>query len=99
MKIIAYIPVERIQLTACTYTYRSELMELEVVRVVRHRADRTRERFYYHADVKRPARMHHTAMSYGRDDTVVRVNIFRKENPKWKPPVFPEGVNCIEIQS
>lgn len=97
MKILASIEVERIQLSASTYTFRCEVMEVEVVRVVRSRADSYRNRFYYSADVKRPERMHPDARSYARNDNEVRVNIVRKVNPKWKPPAFPAGVNCIDI--
>lgn len=97
MKIFASIEVARIQLSANTHTFRCEVMEVEVVRVVRSRADSYRNRYYYSADVERPARMHPAARSYGRDDSVVRVNIVRRANPKWNPPAFPVGVNCIEI--
>lgn len=97
MKILASIEVERIQLSASTFTFRCEVMEVEVVRVIRSRADSYRDRFYYSADVKRPACMHPDARSYARNDNEVRVNIVRRANPKWKPPVFPVGVNCIEV--
>lgn len=97
VKILASIEVERVQLTASTYTFRAEVMEVEVVRVMRRRADSYRNRYYYEADAKRPARMHPDARSYGRDESVVRVNIVRKANPKWKPPVFPEGRNVLEV--
>ncbi|MEX3764490.1 hypothetical protein [Paraburkholderia phenoliruptrix] len=98
MKILASIEVERVQRSESTYTFRCEVMELDVVRVMRQRADTYRNRYYYSADVKRPARMHPDARSYGRDESVVRVNIVRKTNPKWKPPEFPDGINCIEIE-
>lgn len=96
MKILASIAVERIQRSANTYTFRAEVMEVEVVRVMRRRADSYRNRYYYEADIKRPARMHPDAQYYLKDG-IVRVNIVRKANPKWKPPVFPEGVNVIEV--
>lgn len=96
VKILASIAVERIQLSASTYTFRSEVMEVEVVRVLRTRADSYRNRFYYSADVKRPARMHPDDQYYQKDGTV-RVNIVRRANPKWKPPVFPEGSNVFEV--
>jgi predicted P-loop ATPase/GTPase len=97
VKILASIEVERIQRSASTYTFRAEVMEVEVIRVMRRRADSYRNRYYYEADVKRPARMHPDARSYGRDESVVRVNIVRKANPTWKPPVFPEGRNVLEV--
>jgi predicted P-loop ATPase/GTPase len=97
VKILASIEVERIHLTASTYTFRAETMEVEVIRVMRTRADSYRNRYYYSADVKRPTRMHPEARRYGRDESVVRVNIVRKANPKWKPPVFPEGRNVLEV--
>ena len=97
MKILAGIEVERLQLSASTFTFRCEVMEVEVVRVMRTRADSYRNRYYYQADVKRPACMHPDARRYGHAESVVRVNIERKANPKWKPPVFPEGVNWIDI--
>lgn len=96
MKILASIEVERIQLSASTYTFRTEVMEVEVVRVMRTRADSYRNRYYYSADVRRPARMHPDAQYYLKDG-IVRVNIVRRTNPKWKPPLFPTGVNCIEV--
>ncbi|HDR9163651.1 TPA: hypothetical protein QDB28_004055 [Burkholderia vietnamiensis] len=96
MKILAHIEVEKVQLTPSTYTFRSEQMEVEVVRVFRYRADRTRERYYYHADVKRPARMHPEARVGYPGGGLVRVNVVRKENPGWKPPTFAPGVKCVE---
>lgn len=97
MKILASIEVERIQLTASTFTFLCETMEVDVVRVMRIQADSYRKRYYYSADVKRPARMHPDAKSYARHGSEVRVNIVRKANPKWKPPVFPEGRNVLEV--
>lgn len=104
MKILASIPVEKISLTAHTYTFRSEEMELEVVRVLRNRADSTRNRYYYQADVKRPLRMHPEASPYNPDGSaytaetaLTRVSIIRARNPKWKPPPFPDGKDALEI--
>jgi hypothetical protein len=96
VKILASIEVERIQLSASTFTFRCEVMEVEVVRVMRTRADSYRNRYYYSADIKRPARMHPDAQYYLKDG-IVRVNIVRKANPAWKPPVFPEGRNVLEV--
>jgi hypothetical protein len=40
--------------------------------------------------------MHPDAQYYLKDG-IVRVNIVRKANPAWKPPVFPEGRSVLEV--
>jgi hypothetical protein len=97
MLIFARIPVEKIEHPGW-YTFREEVLEVEVVLVLRSRADSTRDRFYYQAHVIPPPGICPKAINYLGPESVYPVNIVRKLNPKWKPPVFPEGVNKVEIQ-
>lgn len=101
MKILAHISVEKVVLNERgVFTFRSEEMECEVVRVLRRKigANDPRQRFYYEADVVRPERMHPEAWDgNARNDGTVRVNVNRFRNKRWKPPVFPEGARFVEI--
>ncbi len=99
MRILASIPVERIDFANGTFTFRSEVMACEVVRVMRRKCGtEARNRYYYSADVLRPACMHPDAVSYGRDGAE-RVNIVRAANPRWMPPVFPAGQDVVEVSA
>jgi hypothetical protein len=94
MKIIASIPTQKVQGNGW-FTFESSQIEVEVVRVLRYRADSYRKRYCYMADIKAPAEIHPEAI--GLKDGIYRVNIIRKANPKWKPPQFPEGKNNVEV--
>lgn len=96
MKIWASIEVARVDLTTSTYTFSSELMLCDAVKVMRTRADRYRKRYYYSARIKRPARMHPDAHSYERDG-LVTVGIVRRQNAQWVPPAFPEGAHSVDV--
>lgn len=92
MKILAAIPVEKIRLSPVTYTFRSEIREVEVVRVLRYPATRYPhlKRYYYMADLKRHPDLHPDATCTGLNG-LFRTNIVRRGlNDKWVPPVFPE---------
>ncbi|WP_227461633.1 hypothetical protein [Cupriavidus pauculus] len=101
MKILAHISVEKVILNERgVFTFRSEEMECEVVRVLRRKigANDPRQRFYYQADVVRPAQMHLEVWDgNARNDGTVRVNVNRFRNKQWKPPVFPAGADVVEI--
>ena len=101
MKIIAYIPVEKVVSPGgTTFSFRRELLEVEVVRILRYRCDRTRARYYYQADVLIPGKMCQEALSaHEVTQGMTRVNVLRDKNPKWKPPVFPEGKNNVEVSA
>lgn len=99
MKILASVPVEKIRLSPATYTFRHEVREVDVVRVMRHPATSNRllRRFYYEADVKPHPDMHPEAICIGLNG-LYRTNIVRATlNPKWKPPEFPEGKYVVEV--
>lgn len=101
MKILAYIPVEKVRLSECTFTYRVELREVDVTRIVRWAGENNRRlgRFHYQADIKRHPDMCAEAICSGPYGAF-RVNVQRKGlNPKWKPPVFPAGCDSVEIES
>lgn len=97
MKIKARIPVEKVQIAGGWGTFRHEVHEVQVVRLVRYPV---RNRWHYLADVARPTAMHAEAICVGAGGTY-RVNVYRcgKQglNPKWVPPVFPDGVHELEI--
>lgn len=93
MRIIAPIPVRIIE-HAAWFQFENEDLEVEVLRVIRNRCDRTRLRYFYEADVIPPAATHPRALEvlgYARD--CLRVNISRRLNPRWRAPVFPMGSN------
>lgn len=98
--ILASIPVLKVQLSECSYTFRSEVMEVEVVGYMRRECGLhdPRERYYYEAIIKRPARMakeYDFSLLLPAKDTM-RVNVVRKLNKGWKPPLFPKGIHVID---
>lgn len=95
MNIKAFIPLERVQTSETSYTYREEVMDVEAVAIVRYSAclnNPELNRWHYMAYVKRPECVP-DCYKDGVHDDLIRVNVIRKLNPKWKPPVFPEGEN------
>ena len=88
MKIIASIPTRMVAGPGWR-SFPEDLIEVEVVRILRYRCDRTRPRYSYQADVKIPLLMHPEAPNVVGDG-LYRVNVFRKLNPGWKPPVFSD---------
>jgi hypothetical protein len=98
--IIAAIAVEKVMLSKCSYTFRTELMEVEVVGYMRSVCglNDPRERYYYTAIIKRPARMakeYDFSLLLPAKDTLT-VNVVRMLNKGWKPPMFPKGINVID---
>jgi len=102
-KIFAIIAVEKVPVTQHSYTFRTEIMEVEVVKYLRRRCGsygKALNRFYYQAIIKRPDRM---APEYdfalnAPDRTTLTVNVTRGINPKWKRPEFQAGVNVVDVQ-
>lgn len=98
--IVAAIAVEKVVLSAHSYTFRNELMEVEVVGYMRSACGLhdPRERYYYTAIIKRPERMakeYDFSLLLPAKDTLT-VNVVRSLNKGWKPPLFPKGVNVID---
>lgn len=99
MKILASIDVEEIDLGHGLSTWRSEVHEVEVVRVVRYPVSRkaSLNRWRYVADIKDHPALASSVIRVGFNDSV-RVAIVRTHlNPHWKPPVFGPGVLSVEI--
>ena len=99
MRILAAIPTGKI--TGPTWTqFTDELMEVEVVRVIRYRADRFRYRYYYHADVIAPESLHpdYPLGTQEREKGIIRVRILRDKNPKWKPSKEGWWDNVLEVK-
>jgi hypothetical protein len=94
MQILAKIPTGK-RHGQGWYQETTDLMEVNVISVMRYRCDRNRERYYYEAKIKAPACILSDAV--GMENGTYRVNVNRKLNPKWKPPVFPDGVNRVEV--
>jgi len=97
MKVFAHVPVEKVWHPSGGMTYRSEVMEVEVESL--HRSPTSLRyktgRYYYFIKVKDPSRysqMTDAMMFHGT------INLNRKLNPKWKPPVFPDGQNSIVFE-
>ena len=98
MLINASIPVEMIK-GPFTTSFRHELQEVEVLRVVRCPATRypNLNRWHYEADIADHPKMCAGAIRIGMGGAF-RVRIDRWLNPRWKPPVFPDGANSVEIK-
>ena len=92
--IFAQIPTGK-RLGQGWYQETMDLMEVYVISVMRFRCDRNRERYYYEAKIKAPSVILFDAV--GLENGTYRVNVNRILNPKWKPPVFPEGVDRVEV--
>jgi len=105
MKLVAGIPVDRVEESAAFYSYRHEVFECEVVRVLRTQATQYKHlnRWHYFADVVAPAGALAEAMDKsltheGRQ--LYRINIFRNSKHKgWKPPEFPKDSRVVYIES
>lgn len=96
---MAHIPVEKVVLSASSYTFKSALREVVVVRVLRYPAtyDRNLNRWHYQVDIRRHPDIHPEAICVGVDGAY-RCNVIRRQlNPKWKPPEFPAGCDVVEI--
>lgn len=100
MRIVASIPVRKVRLSPVSYTFEHEWVECRVVTLIRVRADRFRERYYYQAIIIKPAEVHPEAVNLAADvDRHFRVVVCRRRNPKWKPPVFPNGKHVLDLVS
>lgn len=98
MKIKAHISVERIDLGG-VYTFRTEVHDVEVIRVLRYPATRNRalNRWHYQADIKDHPALSPDAIRTGAGLSY-RVNIQRRGlNDAWKPPAFPAGTHVFEV--
>lgn len=97
MRVWASVEVEVVEKYG-GYTFRKEVLEVEILQVGRWAADKLRTRFYYFADVVPPKEVHPEAGRLGVTTAgLYRVNIDRKLNPRWKPPVFPPGCDSIGV--
>lgn len=98
MKIWARIPVARIDMPMCAgFTFRHEVHEVEVIRVIRYPASKNKalNRWHYQAHIKDHPRLLLEA-KHGFDGPY-RVNIQRRGlNSSWVPPDFGDG-NVHEI--
>lgn len=98
----AHIPVEKVWRTAHTYTYRQEEMMCEVVRILRRPCGSqgaARSRYYYEAIIKLPVAIPSDYPRLTQEEGLFRVNVIRAANPKWKPPVFPNGQDVVEVSA
>lgn len=98
MKIMADIPVEETHPYPGATSFRGEVHEVEVVRLVRWNGTSVpgKTRYHYQADIA-----DHPAMCAGAIRTgpagEYRVNVVRSLNKSWKPPAFPAGSNVFEV--
>lgn len=93
MKILAGIPVERIQLSGGTYTYRCEIHDVNVVRVTRSQATRNKSlnRWHYTAHIADHPALLLEAKLHSFDGCHI-VGIQRRGlNNTWAPPNFGAG--------
>lgn len=100
-KIIASIPVERVQVGERTYTYRTEIMEVEVLRYLRYRCGSigaARNRFFYSAVIKLPDCVPRCYPGYGVENGRLTVNVIRSLNPRWKRPLFKDGSMTVDVE-
>lgn len=100
MKLTVSIPVERVELAGGCFTFRSAMVEVEPVRIVRSPSGYDRKTgkprgWYYSADLMHPE-IAPQASRHPVDGTY-RASISRPLNPKWKPPVFPANANWVAV--
>lgn len=93
MMIFAQIPTGK-RIGDGWYQELTDLMEVHVIEIMRHRIG-SLDRYYYQAKIKAPSVILSDAI--GLEDGTYRVNVNRKLNPRWKPPIFPAGVNRVEV--
>jgi hypothetical protein len=99
MKIKAGIPVEKIAVVG-GITYRHEVREVEVIKVMRHPVSlyHNLNRWHYQAQVKFHEDLHDDMKHLYRNDGFFTVNIVRRGlNNSWKPPVFRDGKNSVSV--
>lgn len=83
MKLKLYVPVEKIWVGACGYTYRHEELEVDVLAVSRRPAGGNR--WHYTAHFKHPR----VPPDYPLINGMVMQWIRRADHPVWRPPAFP----------
>lgn len=104
MKLIAYIPVEKLQLSDGAYTFTSKRVQVEVLRVIRSPARHDKDVYpwrvtgwYYSVDIAEHPELIPDAYRRGPEG-MYRAHVNRALNRKWKPPVFPEGKNWVDVE-
>lgn len=81
------------------HSFKKEERDVEVVRVLRYPLGKDKKRFHYAADIVDHPDIHPDARDHLMKSLagLVRVRIQRNLNPRWKPPVFPKGVDMVEV--
>lgn len=98
MKILAMVPIEKVPTGPSTFSFLSKLREVEVIRIIRHKVDGTRNRYAYSAEVHPPIGTPTEAVfQEGDGPGVCLVNINRNLNPTWEPPEFPAQEKRVAI--
>lgn len=95
MKLTLPVPVEKVQITPYSYTFRHEPREVDVLVLTREPASRDRSRWHLSAHFDHPD-AHHEAPRVGINRTLVAW-IRRADHPGWKPPEFPAGASAVTI--
>lgn len=95
MKILVNVSVEKIKVGEHSYTFRDELLEVEVLKVYRTRANRKETAWYYQVEHKPlPNQLHISGDKLETENQ--RANINRKINKQFKPKDFIfVGNQCI----
>jgi hypothetical protein len=104
--ILVSIPTEKVWVSQHSYTFRTVMVSVEPVLIMRRACGRhgeAQKRYFYDAVIKPPAEFapeYGGLWDYGIADhlkQLLRVSISRSSNPKWKPPVFPVDAHVIEV--
>ena len=100
MKIKANIPVEKLIHNEGYYNYRYELIDVDIIKVLRRPVSLSYNlnRYYYEAMIIPPKELHCDFNKHLSNDNLYTVNIVRRKNIKWKPPIFEKGVNIYIVR-
>lgn len=103
MKLLGHIAVEKVA-RGVGFSFETKLVEIEPVLIVRSSARRDKSKpgwpvvaWYYGAYIDGHPELSPDAIRTGSENRY-HVHINRALNPKWKPPVFPEGRDWINVK-
>lgn len=90
MKLTLPVPIEKISSSLGMSTFRHEPREVEVIAVLRYRADRHGRTWHYHAWFRHPD-AHPEAPTASGVPGLHQQWIRRADHPRWTPPEFPDA--------
>lgn len=103
MKLLGYTAVEKVP-RGIGWSYTTKLVEIEPVLIVRSPASHDKNvrpwkvlGWHYSAYINSHPELSPDAIRTGAENRY-HVHINRALNRQWKPPVFPEGQNWVDVR-